>query len=299
MDMVDAESTNRRPRRVGCVSYLNAKPLIHGPGSPGGGADAAFSRAVDLALDVPSRLIDRLTAGDVDLALCSIVDHFHNPTHTRMVPVGGIACEGPTLTVRLFSRVPIERITRVHADTDSHTSVLLLQVLLHDLYGLTPTLLHYDTRALLADEQPVDPTRPPEAMLLIGDKVVTNAPAATVYPYQLDLGAAWHDLTGKPFVFATWLAKTSTDLGGLPDLLAAQLQSNLGRLGQIVDTYAAPHGWPADLAADYLGKILRYRLGPRELDAIEYFRIRLVELGLIEAAPDIQSSPQAQQQQQQ
>lgn len=287
------------PKRVGCVSYLNAKPLIHGPGSPGGGADAAFSRAVDLALDVPSRLIDRLTAGDVDLALCSVVDHFHHPTETRLVPVGGIACEGPTLTVRLFSRVPIERITQVHADTDSHTSVLLLQVLLHDLYGLTPTLLHYDTRALLADEQPVDPTRPPEAMLLIGDKVVTNAPAATVYPYQLDLGAAWHDLTGKPFVFATWLANTSTDLGGLPDLLATQLNLNLGRLDQIVDTYAAPHGWPADLAADYLGKILRYRLGPRELDAIEYFRIRLVELGLIEAAPDIQSSPQAQQQQQQ
>lgn len=294
---------------MGCVSYLNAKPLIHGsapgiapetaPGNSAGAADAAFSRAVDLVLDVPSRLIDRLTAGEVDLALCSVVDHFRSGGQTRMVPVGGIACEGPTLTVRLFSRVPIERITQVHADTDSHTSVLLLQVLLRDLYGLTPELLHYDTRALLADDQPIDATRPPEAMLLIGDKVVTNAPAATVYPYQLDLGGAWHDLTGKPFVFATWLAKTNDQLGGLPDLLAAQLQNNLGRLDEIVDTYAAPHGWPADLAADYLGKILRYRLGPRELDAIEHFRIRLVELGLIDAAATTQSSSQAQQQQQQ
>ncbi|MEM1447385.1 MAG: menaquinone biosynthesis protein [Planctomycetota bacterium] len=290
--MVDAQNNPRRRPRVGCVSYLNAKPLIHG----------LDPEDVSLSLDVPSRLIDRLLAvpagedasGGVDLALCSIVDHFHHPERTRLVPVGGIACEGPTLTVRLFSRVPIEQLTTIHADTDSHTSVLLLRVLLHDLYGLTPELIHYDTRA----PQTASETFFPGAMLLIGDTVVTRAPAATVYYYQLDLGAAWHDLTGKPFVFATWLARAqedATDLDGLPTRLAEQLDLNLGRLDEIVATYAAPHGWPADLAADYLGRILRYTIGPRELDAIEYFRGRLRALGLIAADP---ATPQAQQQQQ-
>ncbi len=285
--MVDVESTSRLRDRVGCVSYLNAKPLIHG----------LPADAVDLQLDVPSRLIGRLLNEEVDLALCSVVDHFHHPRRTRLVPVGGIACEGPTLTVRQFSRVPIERITHVHADTDSHTSVLLLRVLLHDLYGLTPELIHYDTRAHLAAGQPVDPTRPPEAMLLIGDKVVTHAPAATVYPYQLDLGAAWHDLTGKPFVFATWLARTADGKAGVETLskkLAAQLQVNLGRLDELVSTYAAPHGWPADLAADYLGRILRYTVGPRELEAIAYFRGRLVALGLVDGGVVQQQSQQQQ-----
>lgn len=291
MVMIDAQTNDGRPRRVGCVSYLNAKPLIHTSGAADGGADGAFSQAIDLHLDVPSRLIGRLTGGEVDLALCSVVDHFRSGGQTRLVPVGGIACEGPTLTVRLFSRLPIEQLKTIHADTDSHTSVLLLRVLLHDLYGLTPDLLHYDTRAPLTAGRPADPTHPPAAMLLIGDKVVTNAPAATVYPYQLDLGAAWHDLTGQPFVFATWLAKTHTDLGGLPDLLAKQRQTNLGRLDDIVQTYAAPHGWPADLAADYLGRILRYTLGPRELDAIEYFRGRLLTLGLIDAVKGPNTSP--------
>ncbi|MBB6430841.1 menaquinone biosynthetic enzyme MqnA/MqnD family protein [Algisphaera agarilytica] len=270
--MVDAESTPNS-KRIGCVSYLNAKPLIHGLPAEAG----------ELQLEVPSRLIGRLLSGEVDLALCSVVDHFFHPEATRLVPVGGIACEGPTLTVRLFSRVPMEKLTKIHADTDSHTSVLLLRVLLHDLYGLTPELVHYDTRAQLAGQTPVDPAHPPEAMLLIGDKVVTNAPPATVYPYQLDLGAAWHDLTDRPFVFATWLAKADGELGELPTVLSETLKANLGRLDEIVQTYAATHGWPADMAAEYLGNILRFEVGERELDAIAHFRGRLESLGLIES----------------
>lgn len=288
--MGDAETSRPRHWRVGCVSYLNAKPLIHAPGNatatPGNGAaargnDAAFREAVNLQLDVPSRLIGRLTSGEVDVALCSIVDFFRGGQPLELVPVGGIGCAGPTLTVRLFSRVPIENITTVHADTDSHTSVLLLRVLLADLYGLSPRMIHYDTRASETGSDPIFP----EAVLLIGDKVVTAGPAATVYPYQLDLGAAWHDLTGRPFVFATWMKRRGTDLGGLPLLLEKQLKANLARLDEIVAAYAAPHGWPADLAAEYLGEILRYRVGADELAAVEHFATRLSELRLI-ATPD-------------
>ena len=257
---------------VGCVSYLNAKPLIHGLDD---------NQEIDLQLDVPSRLIDRLLNRHVDLALCSVVDQFRYADRLELVPVGGIGCAGPTLTVRLFSRVPIEHITAVHADTDSHTSVALLRVLLHDLYGLTPELIHYDACQHQAAGQPLDPARPPQAMLLIGDKVVTDAPSATVYPYQLDLGGAWHDLTGRPFVFAVWMKRVGTELGTIPERLAVQLDTNLARLDAIVQTHAATHGWPLDLAADYLGRILRYRVGPAELDAVEHFRRRLFELGIL------------------
>lgn len=312
--MVDVGNNLGRRWRVGCVSYLNAKPLIHG-------VDPA---AVDLQLEVPSKLIDRLSEGDtfggvnsgdvdfgdvdfggvdsggVDLALCSIVDYLRDPERFELVPVGGIGCEGPTLTVRLFSRGPIERITAVHADADSHTSVMLLQVLLHDLYGLSPKMIHYDTRAPapapgsggmvssalspFSRELPGEfPGELPGAMLLIGDKVVNGGPAAAVYPYQLDLGAAWRELTGRPFVFASWIKKAGTDLGGLPDVLAAQLEINLRRIDEIAERYAGEHGWPGDLAREYLGEILRYRVGPEELAAIEVFADRLRGLGLIES----------------
>lgn len=271
--MADAGSTTKPPLRVGCVSYLNAKPLVHG-------LDPARA---ELRLDVPSKLVDRLRSGGVDLALCSVVDLFHHGDELEAVPVGGIACEGPTLTVRLFSRAPIDRVAAVHADTDSHTSVALLRVAMHELYGRSPQLVHYDARTHSAGGHRLDPARPPAALLLIGDKVVTQAPSSTVYPYQLDLGAAWHDLTGKPFVFAVWMKRLGVDLGALPDRLAELLEHNLRQIDAITQAYAADHGWPLDLAADYLGNILRYRIGPRERDAVEDFKNRLAKLS---AAPE-------------
>jgi chorismate dehydratase len=43
----------------------------------------------------------------------------------------------------------------------------------------------------------------PESCLMIGDKVFNNAGH---YPYHYDLAAAWKELTGKPMVFAVWIA---------------------------------------------------------------------------------------------
>ena len=45
------------------------------------------------------------------------------------------------------------------------------------------------------------------ARLLIGDKVVTDAPPTDRYPHQMDLGEAWKDLTGLPFVYAMWMCR--------------------------------------------------------------------------------------------
>ncbi|NJL30982.1 MAG: hypothetical protein HC898_04785, partial [Phycisphaerales bacterium] len=71
---------------------------------------------------------------------------------------------------------------------------------------------------------------PPQAMLLIGDKVVTHRPDPQRYPFDVDLGQAWHQLTGLPFVFATWLARADAVLGDLPRLLDAQRRLNENRI---------------------------------------------------------------------
>ena len=68
--------------RVGCVSYLNAKPLIHGMEEA---ADAARARA---RYDVPSRLLDDLLSGAVDVALCPVIDYFRSPRPLVVVPSG-------------------------------------------------------------------------------------------------------------------------------------------------------------------------------------------------------------------
>ncbi|MEM8783102.1 MAG: menaquinone biosynthesis protein [Planctomycetota bacterium] len=246
----------RGPRVVGCVPYLNAKPLIHG-------LEDARTRVL---LDVPSRLVGRLLDGECDVALCSVIDACRHP-QLAVVPGGGIGCAGPTWTVRLFSRVPVERIGRVHLDADSHTSVMLLRVLLAERFGLEPATVGFDFRGGRFPEDA-------EAVLLIGDKVVTHPPPAGDFPFTLDLGEHWHRWTSGPFVFAAWLARRDAALGDLPVRLAARRAANLADAAAVdglLDGYAASHGWPRDLARDYWTRVLRYGVGAAELDAVRRF----------------------------
>lgn len=252
------------------MGYLNAKPLIEGLE---GLADPA------VRLDVPSALLADLEQGAVDIALCPVIDYYRSGEPLVAVPVGCIASDGPTQTVRLFSRVPIDSITRVHADTDSHTSVALLRVLFDALHGKTPEVVPFDA---LHDVTRGKRTPGHEAMLLIGDKVVTNAPPAETYAYQMDLGEAWKNLTGLPFVFAIWMARRGVDLGDLPQTLDLQRQYNAQNTDAIADRHALSHGWEIDNARNYLGRVLSYAVGPAHLQAIETFAEKAARLGLIE-----------------
>src|SRR5436305_132657 len=114
--------------RVGSVSFLNAKPLIYG---------LEESPRVELFLDVPAKLLDGLKERRFDVALLPVID-YQRMEGLRVLTAGGIGCDGPTLTVRIFSPVPIERIRMLACDTDSHTSVALARVILAESYGIRP-----------------------------------------------------------------------------------------------------------------------------------------------------------------
>ncbi|NJL30981.1 MAG: hypothetical protein HC898_04780 [Phycisphaerales bacterium] len=83
--------------QVGCVSFLNAKPLIDG---------LVLQPHQHLQLDVPSALLAGLESGQTDIALCPVIDFQRSKVPLVVVPVGGIGCDGPTLTVRLLVRYP-------------------------------------------------------------------------------------------------------------------------------------------------------------------------------------------------
>ncbi|HEY1921544.1 MAG TPA: menaquinone biosynthesis protein [Tepidisphaeraceae bacterium] len=240
--------TNDGPLRIGCVSYLNARPLIH---------NLENDPDIDLQLAVPAQLLDGMRSRRYDIALLPVIDYQRLP-EARIVPSGGIGCDGPTLTVRIFSRVPIEKITTLACDTESHTSVALAQIILAERYGLTPQLTDLSDNANDA-----------QATLLIGDKVVSHQPPAM--PHQLDLGAAWKDLTHMPFVFAVWIARAGTDLRDLPDRLNKARLGGLADLPNIITQHAITRGWPADLAMQYLSKYLKFEIAKPQLNAIRRF----------------------------
>lgn len=278
--------------KVAAVSYLNTAPLIEGLDAWAG---------CEMVRSVPAGIGEMVASGEADLGLASVVDYAKYQDcegDLVMVPAGMIGCDGPTLTVRLFSSVPIEEITVVHADTDSHTSVVLCDLVLRER-GVRAKIVDFDVRERVAsgdgaDDEggSIDPEADgwPEAVLMIGDKVVTGSPAAVRYPYQVDLGEAWGEMTGLPFVYAVWMCRADrladdaigAEIRAGALVLERMMLRNRMRLDWIVMNHAKHSGWPTDLARRYIGELLRFQVDERAREAVGVFLDRAADAGLVE-----------------
>ncbi len=177
--------------RVGSVPYQVALPLTEG---------LAEDPGVQLFLAPPSELVERLTRGDLDVALASSILTVEDPRCAlwREGPV--IASAGPVRSVLLFLRQGLtdpSQIQTLALDSDSRTGQALTHIILQDSYGIAPTLLPPDSQDA-------------DARLRIGDPALA---AAQDFPAErtLDLGEAWQALTGLPFVYAGWIGRPGFD----------------------------------------------------------------------------------------
>lgn len=261
------------PLRLGAVSYLNTLPMVEGLGKLSNLA---------LTLTAPAKLIDLLLEGRIDAGLISLIDHQRSPEPLALLPVGMIASEGATMTVRLFSSRPLAKIEDVQVDADSHTSVALMRLILARMYGVRPRVREVD----------VESTRPgrdggdaPQAVLLIGDKVVTSAPMEERYPIQVDLGEQWRAMTGLPFVYAMWMCRLADAeapwVAEVAAILDRQRRHNATRLDWIAATRAPVRGWTRDRAAAYFGESLQYDVQRRHREAVDRFFDLCAEESLI------------------
>ena len=251
-----------RPLRVGAVNYLNTKPLIEGL--------TEFAPNVRLSLDLPSRLADRLAAGDLDVGLIPVVEFFRAGTYS-VVPNVAIASRGPVLSVTLFSRVPWAEVRSVALDEGSRTSAALTQVILRKRHGVAPRV------EPLPIDRPADAAAT-DAVLLIGDKAMRACLPGFAHAY--DLGQAWADWTGLPFVYAVWAVRGGVDLGDAAAAFEQAKQLGLRRAGTIAAREAPRLGLDAGFCRRYLTDILHYDLGPPELAGLARFHGLAADLGL-------------------
>ncbi|MFK7883353.1 MAG: menaquinone biosynthetic enzyme MqnA/MqnD family protein [Phycisphaerales bacterium] len=269
-------ASKQRTTRIAAVSYLNTTPMIQG---------VETWRDAELITAVPSRLADMVLTGDADIGLVSLADYARSGGQLSLLSCGMIGCDGPTLTVRVFSAVPPEAITILHSDSDSHTSAVLAQVVLAEQHGVRPQIREFDARERsgAGDGSPEEVW--PESLLLIGDKVVTDSPPAVRYPYQIDLGEAWHGMTGLPFVYAVWMCQRTRSNEGLiqtaAGLLDRQRRRNRSRLDHLVSEEARRRSWPGDLARQYVGELLRFHVDDRAKEAVGVFLEKASTLELL------------------
>lgn len=282
--------------RLGVVSFLNSRPLIEG---------LADRPDVELILDVPAALPALLDAGRVDAALVPIIDVLRSGGRYGVVSDACIGSDGETMTVRVFSQTPPDRIARLAVDGDSHTSVALASVLWRELYDRQLEIERIDARKR--------PLASFDAVLLIGDKVVD--PRRSGFAYEVDLGGAWKAHTGLPFVFAIWACRSheaterrsdggvgsrergagsrpdqsrdregadhvaSAPRGGrrtaidadLATILSTARNAGVAAAARIAHEQGPQLGWTESLAERYLTRCLKFDLDPRAIEGANLF----------------------------
>lgn len=245
------KQASQKKWRLGVVSFLNARPLIAGLES-----DSRF----ELIFDVPARLANRLDAGEFDVALVPVIDLVARDRDWQIISDACIGCDGETLTVRVFSRIRPEEIRTLHVDGDSHTSVALARIIWKEQYGQNLNVIPYAGTESLEEC---------EAILLIGDKVVTGS--MIDYEIETDLGSAWKSLTSLPFVFAAWAGCRGLDTSELANRLAQARDHGVASADMIAEDFAPAQGWPVTLAKRYFSSRLKFDLGERQRKGMTRF----------------------------
>jgi len=253
--------------RIGAVSYLNTKPLVYGL--------AALAPRAEVVYDLPSRLADELAVGKLDVALIPSVEYFQNPDYA-IISDACIGCRGPVLSVKLLSRVPMDKIRALALDEGSRTSVALVRILLRERYGLSPRLLPFPL-GVAAERVDAD------AVLMIGDRAM-HPPAGFVEEW--DLGDQWCRWAELPFVFAMWVARKELlpELAKIEIALSRTRDEGVAHLDEIAERECASMGLTYEQCLSYLRDNLHFFLGSRERRGLELFREHAIRLGLAPAS---------------
>ena len=255
--------------RLGAVGYLNARPLVYG---------LDRSPRLSVRYDVPSRCAALLHERAIDVGLIPSIEYLRGGPYA-IVPDLAIASSGPVASVNLYTRKPIAEVRSIAMDASSRTSVALVRVLCARRFGIQPAI---ESRgpdlAGMLDRS--------DAALVIGDDALflDRAHGIAAGVETIDLGAAWFELTGLPFVFAFWAGRP----GALaPDDVAALQRARdegVKRPGELAREYLAGSPERQALGARYLRDNIKYELGAEALAGLEAFYRYAAEIGVVDKA---------------
>ena len=252
----------RSNSRVGCVRYLNSKPLIH-------------RHDEEVSFEVPASLADGLRDGRLEVALSPVFELIAHPGYLVVDDVA-IASRGAVYSVFIAYAGDLDRLHTLYLDADSRTSVNLQRVLLAEFHDLKP-----DTEPLPGGCPP-DALRPGEGALVIGDPAIEFRRRHGERYRYFDLGEEWRRATGLPFVFAAWLVRPGTpEPEALGDRLRTWRREGQARIEEIV---AAEKRFPPELSRRYLTEFIRFGLGAEEKQGIREFARLLHKHGVVKGS---------------
>ena len=272
--------------RIAGVSFVNTVPLIDG-------LDRC-SDGYSLKLELPSRLGALLDSGEADVALLPVVETLRGRS-AGIISAAGIACRGPVDSVKLFHSCELTEMKSVLVDRGSRTSVALLRILLAEVCGIRPVFEEFEPDADLMPSGG-------QGALIIGDRCLAfdgalgHATNSGVRSW--DLGQAWWELTGLPFIFATWAVSHGfkeralpADVAALAEVLNSARDDGIARIDELAAREAGRGrvGHKGEATAEalvyYFRKSLVFTLGDEEMAGLGRFHELCVKHGVVPAGP--------------
>jgi len=242
--------------KIGIVNYLNTKPLLYGI------EHSPVREEIELVPDYPSNIAAMLLENKIDAGLVPVAI-IPRLQEAHMITDYCIGCDGSVASVCLLSNVPMEKINKVLIDYQSRTSANLVKILIRKYWKIDVELV--DTKADYRDQIKDD-----TAGLVIGDRCLEYR---NKVKYAYDLGEAWKDFTGLPFVFAAWISNKK-----LPDEFVRDFnQANKLGLASI-DEVIAENNFPYYSSETYFRKNINYHLNAEKKKGLELFLKYLEEI---------------------
>ena len=266
--------------RLGRIQYLNVLPIYFA-------LEHVFNdNGFHLVRGTPAELNSRMRRGEIDLGSISAMEYGRCPRDYLLLADLSISSRGPVGSVLLFSRVSLSSLNgqEIRVSPASASGAALLKVLMARLFGVRPVYRR----------EPLGSGAAPEvaAVLAIGDDAL-RLKAAGDWPYELDLGAAWQELSGLPFVFGVWAVRRDFAEAypeatvELHRLLLQSLNWGLGALPELSRLAAAPFGMTPSQVLAYFHQ-LDYALGPEHQAGLSTFFRYLAEMGELREAPGLE-----------
>ena len=267
--------------RLGRIHYINVLPIYDA--LERGGVANGF----EMVPGTPAELNGRLFRGEVEMSAISSAEYGCHFREYLLLPHLSISTGGDVGSVLFLSRIPFTRLTgkEVILSAASATSAALLKVLLYEIYGVQP----------LFRSAPVADVFPDGAcgLLAIGDEALRLKTTGR-YPYFMDLGRAWHDLTGLPFVFGVWAVRRGfyerhpEEVRTVHQALLESKKWGLGALEEICRHASNLVSMSTEDLHNYFG-LLNYELNPHQQEGLMTFYRFLHRYGVLEELPRLES----------
>ncbi len=236
---------------VSVVSYSNSLPFVYGL------RNSEIISDINLSLDIPSVCADKLLSGQADIGLIPIVELLRMKNF-EIISDLCIGANDNVKTVILAANQPVEKLSVIHLDYQSRTSVMLIKVLAKHLWNIAPTWV--STKNGFENET-INNT---SGAVIIGDRTFS-----VDSKYRYDLAHEWKTLTNLPFVFAAWVTNKKLS-NSFKERFNSALNHGINNLGASVTLNNHALTNEVDILS-YLTNNISYQLDTPKKEAMNLF----------------------------